>query len=89
ALPVEKGPGCDSMYCQHCKAPFRWDQMETAIGGKNAYKIEQAKRNASKWVSKDLPKDSIQLFVVLLNGKSKAFTICKMKLRWILIRHAT
>jgi hypothetical protein len=74
-LPVEKGPGCPSMYCQKCNANFNWTQMETATGGKNQKKIEEAKRNTRKFISKDLPKNSIQLFVVLHGAKSTLYTV--------------
>lgn len=74
-FPVEKLEGCDDMYCQKCKQRFDWEQMKAAPGGKNDYNIEQVKRNCSKWVPNDQPKDSLQLFVVLDSGKSSTYTV--------------
>ncbi|CAF3443677.1 unnamed protein product [Rotaria socialis] len=74
-LPVEKGQGCPDMYCRKCQVHFDWGQMETATGGKNQNKLEQAKRNTRKFISRELPKDSLQLFVVLEGGKSELFNI--------------
>ena len=74
-LPVEKGPGCPQMHCVKCNNRFNWNDMETATGAKNQNTLKEVKKNIGKYVPQNLSDTSIQLFVVLMNGKSKHFIV--------------